>query len=857
MNFFVNRAIDCGIENYLLKKNNEKYDKSHIFEVLVIEMLIHIYGEINIINPYKLKDSKSFIKNLQLYGLSSKSVYQFINLMDEYYRWLSSSNKKNDNVIERIKFILLQMVLNKVSEKNLSSVEVTYYVRFFENKIIGLSETCQLMGDNNVNFYRMWKLKKGFIDSESINFTYDLLLPDFFDEKKYKEFGISLNDMSKLSNETVEKINNKIVVEDADTERKKNRFVIPLRLAISSGNGFVDTKFDEDTFVKRENLNGAVDGDFVEIDVQNDEGIVVNILKRDINLLVGEMVKTKNGNLEFSLDDKKKNIKVKLTKETSSHLVEGHKVLVKIQKELSSNLYLADVIKVLGHKNDPGVDILSIACKHEISLDVSDEVKNQVANMATSVSEKELVGRTDLRSEVIFTIDGDDTKDIDDAVSIKKENGYYLLGVHIADVTNYVKEGSPLFESAYEKGTSSYLADTVLPMLPHELSNGICSLNEGVDRLTISCVMKIDTRGKIVDHDIFSSVINSKKKMTYKNVNKIIMEDIIPEGYENFADDLKLMHELAQILRKEKINRGYIDFDLDEAKIIQDENGKAIDVVKREQLDGEKLIEDFMIAANETVATHIYNMDLPFVYRIHGKPNPEKIEDFVNFVKLLGYKLDVSTEDITPKKMQDILDSLHEKKEFEILSDMLLRSMKKAVYSSNNIGHFGLASKIYTHFTSPIRRFPDLMVHTLLHKYLFENQVNMSTIRYYENYLPDACEHASKKEVDAQSAEREVLDMKMAEYMESHIGQEYTGIISGVTNFGLFVKLPNLIEGLVHISTLKGFCTYVPNLLSLVSDGKIRYSLGQQVKIRVTGASKENSTIDFEIIGDTNDRDKK
>lgn len=685
--------------------------------------------------------------------------------------------------------------------------------------------------------------------------------------------GLSLIEINDLLNLTsvedykeLQKNMDALVTEGIVHKSKKDKFILMEKCSSlltgiihinKHGNGFVDTKFDEDTFVKRENLNGAVDGDFVEIDVQNDEGIVVNILKRDINLLVGEMVKTKNGNLEFALDDKKKKIKVKLTKETSSHLVEGHKVLVKIQKELASNLYLADVIKVLGHKNDPGVDILSIACKHEISLDVSDEVKNQVANMVTSVSEKELVGITDLRNEVIFTIDGDDTKDIDDAVSIKKEDGYYILGVHIADVTNYVKEGSPLFESAYEKGTSSYLADTVLPMLPHELSNGICSLNEGVDRLTISCVMKIDTRGKIVDHDIFPSVINSKKKMTYKNVNKIIMENIIPEGYENFADDLKLMHELAQILRKEKINRGYIDFDLDEAKIIQDENGKAIDVVKRQQLDGEKLIEDFMIAANETVATHIYNMDLPFVYRIHGKPNPEKIEDFVNFVKLLGYKLDVSTEDITPKKMQDILDSLHEKKEFEILSDMLLRSMKKAVYSSNNIGHFGLASKIYTHFTSPIRRFPDLMVHTLLHKYLFENMVNMPTIRYYENYLPDACEHASKKEVDAQSAEREVLDMKMAEYMESHIGQEYTGIISGVTNFGLFVKLPNLIEGLVHISTLKGFCTYVPNLLSLVSDGKIRYFLGQQVKVRVTGASKENSTIDFEIIGDTNDRDKK
>ena len=572
--------------------------------------------------------------------------------------------------------------------------------------------------------------------------------------------GLSLIEINDLLNLTsfedykeLQKNMDALVTEGIVHKSKKDKFILMEKCSSlltgiihinKHGNGFVDTKFDEDTFVKRENLNGAVDGDFVEIDVQNDEGIVVNILKRDINLLVGEMVKTKNGNLEFALDDKKKKIKVKLTKETSSHLVEGHKVLVKIQKELASNLYLADVIKVLGHKNDPGVDILSIACKHEISLDVSDEVKNQVANMVTSVSEKELVGRTDLRNEVIFTIDGDDTKDIDDAVSIKKEDGYYILGVHIADVTNYVKEGSPLFESAYEKGTSSYLADTVLPMLPHELSNGICSLNEGVDRLTISCVMKIDTRGKIVDHDIFPSVINSKKKMTYKNVNKIIMEDIIPEGYENFADDLKLMHELAQILRKEKINRGYIDFDLDEAKIIQDENGKAIDVVKRQQLDGEKLIEDFMIAANETVATHIYNMDLPFVYRIHGKPNPEKIEDFVNFVKLLGYKLDVSTEDITPKKMQDILDSLHEKKEFEILSDMLLRSMKKAVYSSNNIGHFGLASKIYTHFTSPIRRFPDLMVHTLLHKYLFENMVNMPTIRYYENYLPDACEHASK-----------------------------------------------------------------------------------------------------------------
>ena len=619
-----------------------------------------------------------------------------------------------------------------------------------------------------------------------------------------------------------------------------------------NGNGFVDTKYDEDTFIRRENLNGAVDGDFVEIDVQNDEGIVVNILKRDLNLIVGEIVKNKNNNLIFKLDDKKKQINIKLTKESLEHLVEGHKVLVQIIKELDKNLYLGKVVKVIGHKNDPGVDIMTIACKHEIFLDISDAAKKQVENMETVVSKEDIINRKDLRNEIIFTIDGDDTKDIDDAVSINKDGDNYILGVHIADVSHYVKEGTPLFDSAYEKGTSSYLADTVLPMLPHELSNGICSLNEGVDRLTISCEMTINKQGKVLDHDIFLSVINSKKKMTYKNVNMILKENIIPNSYEPFVDKLKLMQELANILRKEKINRGYIDFDLDEAKIIQDENGKAIDVIKRTQDVGEKIIEDFMIIANETIATHVFNMDLPFVYRIHGKPNPEKIEDFLNFVKLLGYKIDISTVDLTPKKMQDILEILHDKKEFEILSDLLLRSMKKAIYSSNNIGHFGLASKIYTHFTSPIRRFPDLMVHTLLHKYLFENKINMETIRYYENYLPDACEHASKKEVDAQEAEREVLDMKMAEYMENYIGQIYEGIISGVTNFGLFIKLPNLIEGLVHISSLKGFYNYVPELLSLVCDNKIKYSLGQTVKVKVTGASKENSTIDFEIVENNN-----
>lgn len=613
-----------------------------------------------------------------------------------------------------------------------------------------------------------------------------------------------------------------------------------------AGNGFVDTKYDDDTFVARENLNGAVDGDYVEIDVQSKEGIVVNILKRDLTTLVGEIVK-RHGKLEFSLDDKKKDIRVQITENSMSRCVEGHKVLVKIIKELKTNLYLGEIIKILGHKNDPGVDILAIACKHEINLDFDEKAVEQVSSMPMTVLEEELEGRKDLRNEVIFTIDGDDTKDIDDAISIEKSNGNYILGVHIADVSHYVKEGTPLYDDALQKGTSSYLADTVLPMLPHELSNGICSLNEGVDRLTISCVMTINQQGKILDHDIFPSVINSKKKMTYKKVNEILMNDTIPEGYSEFVNELKEMHELAKILRKDKINKGYIDFDLDEAKIVQDENGKAIDVIKRVQLEGEKVIEDFMIIANETVATHISNMDLPFVYRIHGEPRAEKIEDFLNLIKMMGYRLTVNTSSITPKTMQNILASLHDKKEFEILSDMLLRSMKKAVYSSNNIGHFGLASKIYTHFTSPIRRFPDLMVHTLLHKYLFECKIDMDTIRFYEQGLPGICEIASEREVAASEAEREVLDMKMAEYMADHINEDYTGIISGVTNFGFFVKLPNLVEGLVHISTLKGFYNYVPELLSLVSENNIKYTIGDSVKIIVTGASKENRTIDFEI----------
>ena len=619
-----------------------------------------------------------------------------------------------------------------------------------------------------------------------------------------------------------------------------------------SGNGFVDIENGSDIFVHSENLNGAINGDFVEIDysAHNNEAYVIKILKRDLSNLVGEIVNIKN-KLVFKPDDDKLDIIVKLNKDSLRQVVEGHKVLIHIIKELGKKTYLGEVAKIIGHKNDPGVDIISIALRHGIEVDFNDEVAKELEFIPNEISESEKLGRKDLTKEMIFTIDGDDTKDIDDAISVSKNNDNYILGVHIADVSHYVKMGSALYDSAYERGTSSYLADTVIPMIPHQLSNGICSLNPEVERLTISCLMTINNNGKVIDYDIFPSVIKSRKQMTYKNVNKILEEDIVPEGYEEYADTLKLMAELAKILRAEKVFRGYIDFGLDEAKIVQDDKGRAIDVVKRERGVGENLIEDFMIAANETVATHVSNMDLPFIYRVHDIPNSEKIEDFKNLIKQMGYQIHTNLNKITPLTMQSILNELRDKKEFNILSDVLLRSMKKAIYSTNNIGHFGLALTNYTHFTSPIRRFPDLTVHRLLRTYFFENRMDLETINYNEKYLIDVASVSSEREVAAQEAERDVLDMKMAEYMEGHVGEEYDGVISGVTNFGMFVQLDNLVEGLVHISTLDGYYEYIPEILSLVSENK-RYRLGDSVKVIVVAASKEASTIDFELVGDNN-----
>ena len=622
------------------------------------------------------------------------------------------------------------------------------------------------------------------------------------------------------------------------------------------GFGFVEIdNREEDIYVSENNLNGAIHGDIVLVEIiskktaKDVEGRILRVVKRPVTRYVGEINFRKN-NGYVTLDDKKVKVEIEVKKEDSLNAVDGHKVVVELGKKINNHKYQGKVVEIIGHKNDPGVDILSIVYKYNINVDFPDDVKEQVSMMPMEVSEEELKDRRDLRNTVIFTIDGDDTKDIDDAISIKKlSNGHYELGVHIADVSYYVKEGSPLDNEAMERGTSVYLVDRVIPMLPHELSNGICSLNPNVDRLAISCVMEFDSNGKQIKYDIFPSVIRSRIQMTYKKVNSILEDNVIPEGYEDFADDLRLMKELADILRAMKVRRGYIDFDVDEAKILVDENCVPTDVVLRNRGTGEMLIEDFMIAANECVATHIYFMNLPFIYRVHDMPKEEKIRSYLSFIGNLGYQIPGNIKDFKPKSMQKLIEYLSDKKEFKILSELLLRSIQKAIYQKENIGHYGLASSCYTHFTSPIRRYPDTTVHRLLRTYLFNHDMSSDTIRHWDEKLVYVAEHSSSRERASVDCEREVEDMKMAEYMEKHIGEEFEGMISTVTNFGMFVELDNLIEGLVPIKDMNDFFNYDEERMTLTGErSHVKYTIGERVVVKVVRASKEEKMIDFEVV---------
>lgn len=628
--------------------------------------------------------------------------------------------------------------------------------------------------------------------------------------------------------------------------------------ANKKGFGFVEIEnMEDDVYIAPENMNGAIHDDIVLVEITSKmnldrlEGRILKVIKRQVERYIGEINFDSKGKGHITLDDSKIKLNIEVSKEDSLNAVDGHKVVVELLKKLNNNLkYSGKVVEIIGHKNDPGVDILSIVYKYKINTEFPVDVKEEVKTLPMEVRDIDMIGRKDLRNMEIFTIDGDDTKDIDDAISIEKmSNGHYKLGVHIADVSYYVKEGSPLDNEAMERGTSVYLVDRVIPMLPHELSNGICSLNPNVDRLAISCVMEFDCDGRQLDYEIFPSVIRSRIQMTYKKVNSILEDNKIPEGYEPYEQSLRLMAELADILRKMKIKRGYIDFEVDEAKILVDENCKPTEIVLRDRGTGEKLIEDFMIAANECVATHIYFMSLPFIYRVHEVPKEEKLRSYLSFVGSLGYQVPGDLKDTSPKTVQKIIKYLEDKPEFKILSSLLLRSMQKAVYRPENLGHYGLASQCYTHFTSPIRRYPDTTVHRLLRTYLFNKELDMGTIRKWEQKLVYISEHSSDRERASVDCEREVEDMKMAEYMEDHIGEEYEGMISSVTSFGMFIELDNLIEGLVPLRDMKDFFHYDEEHMTLTGErSHVKYTIGERVLVKVVRASKEEKTIDFEII---------
>lgn len=613
------------------------------------------------------------------------------------------------------------------------------------------------------------------------------------------------------------------------------------------GFGFVKVAEDKEFFVRSNLVNGALNGDTVIIhklndDPHSDEASIVRVLEHNIKDVVGLVVKLK-GKTYVNADDSRIG-QIRINDAHIKGAMPGHKVIVHIT---SYKPLRGDIVEIIGHKNDPGVDILSIVYDHGIHIDFPEEVYQQVENIPDEIDPAGMKGRTDLRDMLIVTIDGDEAKDLDDAISLRKlENKHYELGVHIADVSYYVEEGTPLDLEAVDRGTSVYLVDRVIPMLPHKLSNGICSLNEGVDRYTISCFMEIDQKGQVVDHRILPTVIHSTHRMTYTNVNKILDGD--QEMRKKYADSVELfetMKELSDILTRARNIRGAIDFDTDEAKIIVDEKGKPIDVQLRVRGESDRMIESFMLAANETVAEHFKWLDVPFIYRVHETPKKNKLEQFLAIAKPLGYNIHGSLDDIKPKELAKIITKSKGKPEHPVISTLLLRSMQKARYSELCLGHFGLADEYYTHFTSPIRRYPDLLVHRLIRNYLFNE--NYSNIEHFSEVVPQLADSSSDCEKRAVDTEYDVDDMKKAEYMSYHIGEKFKGIISSVTSFGFFVELPNTIEGLVHITDLADdYYIYDEKQLMLIGQRTRKmYRLSDTVEVIVKDANKLEKQVDF------------
>ena len=651
---------------------------------------------------------------------------------------------------------------------------------------------------------------------------------------------------------------------------RTNRYGVPERMNLvrgkfighAKGFGFVtpETEGMDDIFIPPHEVNGAMNGDIVLVRVTNGtsgdrrEGAIIRIAERKTTKIVGTYQDNKGFGFVIP-DDKKLPMDIFIAKGNALDAVDGHKVVVEIT-DWPSDLKSATgmVTQILGHKNDPGVDIISIIHKHGIEVEFPQEVLDQANKIPEEVQENDLFKRRDLREEMTITIDGADAKDLDDAISVvKNDDGSYLLSVHISDVSYYVTENSPMDEDAFDRGTSVYLTDRVIPMLPHKLSNGICSLNPGVDRLTLSCEMTIDRNGKVTDHEIFESVIRSKERMTYADVYKIIEEkdEELSTKYAHIVPMINHMAELAAILKQKRMDRGAIDFDFKESKILVDEKGWPTDVIIMERTVSERLIEEFMLAANETIAEHFHWLQVPFIYRIHEDPKAEKLQRFFEFLTNFGVVVKGTGNKVHPRALQEIVESIEGLPEETVISTMLLRSMQQAKYFDESLGHFGLSTEFYTHFTAPIRRYPDLIVHRLIRTYLIEKDVSGKTLAHWGARLSEIAQHTSERERRSVEAERDTESLKKAQFMLDKIGEEFEGVISSVTNFGLFVELENTIEGLVHVSYMNDdYYRFDDRQMMMIGEhtGK-QFRLGDEVTVKVAAVKPEESAIDFELVG--------
>ncbi|MCU6699130.1 ribonuclease R [Dorea ammoniilytica] len=626
------------------------------------------------------------------------------------------------------------------------------------------------------------------------------------------------------------------------------------------GFGFVTIEGEtDDIFIPEKETNGALHGDTVEIlltaspEGKRKEGKIVKITERGTAKIVGLYQVAKGKHYGFVIPDNQRFLQdIFVPEERAKGAVDGHKVVVELTSYGSDNAKPeGKIVEILGHVNDPGVDIMSIVKSYDLPVEFPEKVMNQAERVPEEVSDADMAGRKDLREWVMVTIDGEDAKDLDDAVSLTRtEDGKnWILGVHIADVANYVQERSALDREALHRGTSVYLADRVIPMLPHRLSNGICSLNAGVDRLAMSCIMTVDAKGDVIDHEICESVIRVNERMSYTSVKKIL-EDHDEEETTRYIDLVPMfeeMEQLAGILRNRRHQRGSIDFDFPESKIMLDEEGHPMEIHSYDRNVATKIIEDFMLLANETVAEEYYWREIPFVYRVHETPDEDKIKKLAILINNFGYSLHISDE-VRPGQIQKLLAKIQGTPQETMISRLALRSMKQARYTPENDGHFGLAARYYTHFTSPIRRYPDLQIHRIIKDDL-RGRMNEKKMEHYQTILPEVTRQASETERRAEEAERETIRLKKAEYMEAHIGEVFEGVISGITNWGIYVELSNTIEGLVHVANMyDDHYDYYEDRYEMVGEhtGKT-YKLGETVYVRVIDADCLTRTIDFEM----------